>query len=357
MIEGSQSSAERNQITRHFSPSSLTFSVVICTRDRAKELECCLDAVSRQRYPYFDVLVVDDAPHDAAAFEIARRWGVLYVMEPQPGLSRARNLGLRASSGEIIAFLDDDAVPDPNWLQNLAVEFKDPQVAAVAGRIQELRAPGEPLSEVGEFYSLDCLGDQRRSVDRENPQWFEIANFGGIGQGSNMAFRRSALHSWAGFDHRLGRGSRISGGEEHYAFFSLIERGYRAVYAPDAQVYHPYPADLQIFRRHYLRHLAASTGYLTLLFVEEPNHRRRLMRYVFEALRGVRRTWRTPSPRCPARLVSRCRSYFALLLGPLLYLRTQFESAFHTCAPALSTQVSPAAMAGRDAEGIRASLR
>jgi len=132
----------------------LTFSVVICTRDREKELERCLDAVSRQKYPDFDVLVVDNAPHDAAAFEIARRWGVLYVMEPQAGLSRARNLGLRASTGEIIAFLDDDAVPDPNWLQNLAAEFKDPQVAAVAGRIKELRAPCAPRSEVGEFYAL-----------------------------------------------------------------------------------------------------------------------------------------------------------------------------------------------------------
>jgi len=335
----------------------LTFSVVIFTFDREKELERCLDAVSRQKYPDFDVLVVDNAPHDAAAFEIARRWGVLYVMEPQAGLSRARNLGLRASTGEIIAFLDDDAVPDPNWLQNLAAEFKDPQVAAVAGRIKELRAPGAPRSEVGEFYALDYLGDQRRSVDCGNPRWFELANFGGIGQGSNMAFRRSALHSWAGFDHRLGRGSRISGGEEHYAFFCLIELGYRVVYAPDAQVYHPYPADLQIFCGHYLRQLAASTGYLTLLFFEEPNHRRRLMRYVFEALRGVRRTWRTASLRCPARLVSRCRSYPALLLGPLLYLRTQFESAFKTWDPGLSMQVPTAAMPARDAEGVRVSLR
>lgn len=360
MQVGSQGSAVPNQITRCPSPSSLTgsvpsdsnltVSVVICTRDRERELERCLGAVSRQRYPYFDVLVVDNAPQDAAAFEIARRWGVLYVMELQVGLSRARNLGMRASTGEIIAFLDDDAVADPNWLQNLVVEFKDPQVAAVTGRIQELRAPGEPPNEIGEFYTLDCLGDQRRLVNRENPQWFEIANFGGVARGSNMAFRRSALHSWAGFDNRLGRGTRISGGEEHYAFFCLIERGYRVVYTPDAQVYHPYPADLRMLRSRELRRLAASTGYFTFLFFEEPNHRRRVIRYVFEALCGVRRTWRAAHRRSSVRLVSRCRSFSALLLGPFLYLRTQFERAqqSNTFAPALSGQLSTATMPARD---------
>jgi cellulose synthase/poly-beta-1,6-N-acetylglucosamine synthase-like glycosyltransferase len=369
MRQVSQGSAERSQKIRHpFNSSSKksapanstpTFSVIICTHDRGQELERCLDGISRQNYSYFDVLVVDSAPQDAVAFEIARRWGVLYVMEPKVGLSRARNLGVRVSTGEIVAFLDDDAVPDPNWLQNLAAEFKDPQVAAVAGRIQELRSTDEPPNEVGEFYSLDCLGDQRRRVDRENLQWFEIANFGGIGQGSNMAFRRSGLHSWPGFEHRLGRGSRISGSEEHYAFFRLIERGHRVVYAPDASVYHPYPADLPILRRHQLRHLAASTGYLTFLFFEAPNHRRQLIRYVFEALRGVRRTWRSASRRCPPRLVSRCRSYSALLLGPLLYLRTQLESALalKAYAPAVSGQLSTATMLATDGEVIRTSLR
>jgi O-antigen biosynthesis protein len=335
MQVGGQGSAARNQITRHFSPSlsrgsvpsdsTPTFSVVICTRDRGKELERCLDAVSRQRYPYFDVLVVDNAPQDAAAFEIARRWGVLYIMEPQAGLSRARNLGVRASTGEMIAFLDDDGMPDPDWLQNLAAEFQDPQVAVVTGRIQELRAPGEPRNEVGEFYSLDCLGDQRRPVDSETPQWFEIANFGGAGLGSNMAFRRSALHAWTGFDYRLGRGARISGGEEHYAFFCLIKRGYQVVYVPDARVYHPYPSDLRALRKHQLRQLTVATGYLTFLFFEEPDHRRQLARYAFEVLRGVRRTWRTAPPRHPARLVSRYRSFFALLLGPALYLQTRLH--------------------------------
>ena len=334
MLQDVQDSAERNQVQRCPPPSSTgsvpssstpTVSVVICTRDRGPELERCLGALSQQRYPNFDVTVVDSAPQDATAFEVARRWGVVYVMEPRAGVSRARNFGVRASTGEIVTFLDDDAVADPEWLRSLAAEFNDPQVAAVAGRIQELRAPGQSSDEVGEFFTLDCLGEERRVFDRENPQWFEIASFGGIGQGSNMAFRRSALGSLAGFDPRLGRGAPITGGEEHYAFFRLIEQSARIVYAPDATVYHPYPADLQALRKYHLQHLAAATGYLTFLFFQQPNYRRRLVRYVFEAMRGVRRTWRPANQRSSSGLVSRWRRSFALLVGPILYLRTCFE--------------------------------
>ena len=63
-------------------------------------------------------------------------------------------------------------------------------------------------------------------VDRAAPEWFERANFGGIGDG-NMALRRAVFASWPGFEEGIGRGMPVCGGEEHYAFFALIERGHR----------------------------------------------------------------------------------------------------------------------------------
>ena len=300
-------------------------SVVICTRNRSRELERCLEGLSHQRHRPFSVVVVDSAPDGAAAREIAQRWNAEYAIEPRQGLSRARNLGMRASTGEIIALLDDDAAPDPDWLRNLAVEFADPAVIAVAGRIQELRNAANPSDCVREFFSLDNVGVDRRVVDRTDPQWFEIANFGGIGRGSNMAFRRSALKSWPGFDHRLGRGTRISGSEEHYAFFRLIELGHRVVYGPDALVLHPYPADLSALRSHELRQLAASTAYLSFLFFEAPGHRIRIIRYVVEAMCGVRRHWRAGSPKRAPGLVPRWRRLAALVYGPMLYLQTVLD--------------------------------
>ena len=283
-------------------------------------------SVRQLRYPHFNILIVDNAPRDSATIEIAGRYGVPYVLEPEAGLSRARNLGLGTSDGAIVAFLDDDAVPDPNWLDRLAVEFSDPQVAVVAGRMLELRTAGEAASQVREYYSLDCLGNHKRIVDRDDAEWFELSNFGGIGIGTNMAFRRAALHDWAGFDHRLGRGQRISGSEEHHAFFCLAELGYRLVYAPDALVYHPYPPDLPSLRAHQARHLSSSTAYLAFLFFEEPKYRRRLLRYIIEGIRGIQRTWRSSGSAQTSRVISGVRAYWALLLGPVLYLRTRFES-------------------------------
>src|SRR5690349_8332931 len=73
-----------------FAPSC---SVVICTPDRPAELERCLEMVSRIVYPRFDVIVVDNAPCDTGARKVSARWGVRYITEPVPGLSRARNRG------------------------------------------------------------------------------------------------------------------------------------------------------------------------------------------------------------------------------------------------------------------------
>jgi len=116
--------------------SILSCSVVICTRDRPERLEQCLEAVARLDYPRVDALIVDNAPSDSRTRDLAARRGVRYLVEPLPGLSRARNRGARACETEIVAFLDDDAIPEPDWLSALAAEFMDPLVMAVAGRVR-----------------------------------------------------------------------------------------------------------------------------------------------------------------------------------------------------------------------------
>src|SRR6266852_5422463 len=105
--------------------SGLTCSIVICTRNRPAQLERCLEGLSHLTYPSFEVVVVDNASDDDQARRIAARWGVRYTVEPMRGLSRARNRGVLASIGEIIAFIDDDAVPRSEWLDALVSEFQD----------------------------------------------------------------------------------------------------------------------------------------------------------------------------------------------------------------------------------------
>ena len=111
-----------------------TCTVVICTRNRPTELGRCLEGVARLRYSNFDVLVVDNAPTDDRAREVAACWHARYIAEPVVGLSRARNRGARACDTDIVAFLDDDSIPEPEWLSRLVREFKNPSVMAVTGR-------------------------------------------------------------------------------------------------------------------------------------------------------------------------------------------------------------------------------
>jgi cellulose synthase/poly-beta-1,6-N-acetylglucosamine synthase-like glycosyltransferase len=312
-----------------FAPSC---SVVICTRDRPEKLEQCLEAVARLNYPRVDVLVVDNAPSDSRTRQLAARWGVRYLVEPVAGLSRARNCGARACDTEVIAFLDDDAIPEPEWLSALAAEFQEPLVMAVTGRTLPLSIETDAERLFARLGGFESGGEERLAVDRQSPFWFERANFGGIGNGGNMAFRRRAFDLWPGFEERLGRGAIVFAGEEDHAFFTLIDRGYRVVYTPHAVARHPVPRTMPELRAFLLRNLSAATAYMTFLFVEEPRYRWAVIRYVAEALRGKRRAWRPPLPGTQPypRVIPRWRALLAYLSGPALYVR----SCLARCSPA-----------------------
>jgi len=187
-------------------PSRLTLSIVVCTRNRPESLARCLAAVNLLDWSPRETLVVDNASETPGVEQIATQHGARYILEPRIGVSMARNTGLRHATGEMIACVDDDALPDPAWIANLVREFEDPRVAAVVGRT----IPGDSLaaddSLPARLSDLDG-GPQRRVVDRETPHWFEIANFGGIGAGANMTFRRSSFERWGGFDERISSGT------------------------------------------------------------------------------------------------------------------------------------------------------
>ena len=248
------------------------------------------------------------------------------MVEPVVGLSRARNRGARTSDTEVVAFLDDDSLAEPDWLASLACEFEDPQVMAAAGRTLPLSVETDAERLCACMAGADSAQAEpvRSIVDRHHPFWFQMANFGGIGDGGNMAFRRSAFDVWPGFHERLGRGSALHGGEEHHAFFSLIDRGYRVVYTSLAVTRHPYPRTMEDLRARHLRDLTAATAYITLMFAEEPRYRRLLARYVYEALKGSPRSWRREGITRRPRIVPRWHTLLARLSGPLLYARARY---------------------------------
>ena len=302
--------------------SSLSCSVVICTRDRPHVLARALQALEQQTIRDFEILVVDNAPNGHPATEVTARYGVRRVVEPVPGLSRARNRGARCCKTDLVAYLDDDSLPATDWLERILAEFQDERVIAVGGRV-ERSMPEEGVEPWHYAAARDSRRPQRRRVDSRTADWFELANFGALGDGNNMAFRRAAFNVWPGFDERLGRGGPLHGGEEHHAFFSLIDRGYAVVYTPAAVVRHPLPVTASELRNRCLKELRATAAYISMLWSEQPRYRAPLLRFVLEGMLGRRRSWRDPATRVPGSIVPRWRALLAVLSGPLLYRRVR----------------------------------
>jgi glycosyltransferase involved in cell wall biosynthesis len=105
----------------------------ICTHDRPLLLERCLRRLQDVDYPDFSVVVVDSAPKSPEPKLLAARYGARYELSPLKGLSRARNVGTRATQADIIAYLDDDMIPHSAWLRSLIKGFSDRDVVAVTG--------------------------------------------------------------------------------------------------------------------------------------------------------------------------------------------------------------------------------
>jgi glycosyltransferase involved in cell wall biosynthesis len=265
-----------------------TVEVIICTHDRPVLLERCLSHLKKIDYTAYSVVVVDSAPSTGQSYEIATKFDVAYVRCDAIGLSRARNLGLEVASADIVVYLDDDMIPRRDWLTGLVNQFADSKVVAVTGPMLPLELLACSDTDLQSPLRLATLGGNVIGVDRKSEHWFERANFGGIGDG-NFAARRLELKAIKGFDVRLGRGAIIDSGEEHYAFFKLLDLGHKIIYEPRAVVFHPrFIATNQALQRNFSDYVA----YVAFLCAHHPTRSLRLAKYSVEALFGVKRNWR-----------------------------------------------------------------
>lgn len=236
--------------------SGVDISVVICTHNRATSLRDTLAGLEAVDVPFglaWEVLVVDNASSDntRATVERFHKGSALplrYRYVGTPGLSRARNAGIEASRGDIVAFIDDDVRVRADWLAAVARAFQDhPEVACVGGRVflaAEIPRPPWWRKEYDGYVGEFDRGDEPRVV--------EGADGAMVGIGANLSFRRRAFEQCGTFRHDLGRrGNSLLMGEE----IELIERirraGRKTLYYPPAVVYH-LPGE-ERFRKSYLR--------------------------------------------------------------------------------------------------------
>lgn len=214
-------------------------SVVVCTHARPHYLAACLEGLARQDMAPLEVVVVDSASPPAPAAEIARlaeTAGARLIRADRPGLSVARNLGLAAATAPWTAWLDDDAVPEPDWARRLveAASALPPKAAALGGRIlPHWEAPlpqwwPESLRGVLTIIEWDGSGEP----GHDTPPGVAV-------YGANMAFRTASLRAIGGFPEELGRvGNRLLSGEEVEVLDRLCARGERVFYEGGVTVHH-----------------------------------------------------------------------------------------------------------------------
>jgi len=269
-------------------------------------LHNCLEALRRSVRAPDEVIVVDNSSGDPATESVARKFHARYVLEEKVGLSHARNRGITESNSGILVYIDDDAVPEANWLELMLQPFSDLTIAAVTGGVVLPGSPVQPPDHQPNFFL--------RNHDR---YWFEIAAFGGLGIGTNMALRKQACTGLSFFDERMGRGAPLNAMEEHHAFVRLLGSGYGIAVVPNAFVVHPIEERASL-EEDILRMVA----YLWLLFFDFPRNRRDLLSYIYRRLRHKPLTWARNSPQlgriitCGFRL--RIKSFIA---GTILFWR------------------------------------
>jgi glycosyltransferase involved in cell wall biosynthesis len=188
------------------------FSVVIPTYNRPDRLISGLTALTRQTFPDFEAVIVDqsDPPVQIPA-RFMKQLRIHYIHSTERGPALARNKGWRAATGDIVAFTDDDCVPDPNWLENAAQYFRERPIAGLEGLVRS-----------------DKIGD---------PRYRTVCNLGFEGIGymtANMFYRRDVLAKVNGFDERF----RFAFREDTDLAWRVLRHG-DIPFAGDASVFHP----------------------------------------------------------------------------------------------------------------------
>lgn len=210
-------------------------SVVICTRDRPGSLPVALEALCGQTRRDFELVVVDNAPRDSRTRRVVETLapGAVYVVEPVPGLPRARNAGIRAASGDVVAFTDDDCRPIPSWIQTTARSFAaDPALGCVTGPILplELETPAQEAMEARGGFNRGFLRRRHTLDDGDGP--VHPVQAWRFGAGGTMALSRACLDAIGGFDEALWRSEDLD------VFYRALRAGYALTFEPGTAVRH-----------------------------------------------------------------------------------------------------------------------
>jgi glycosyltransferase involved in cell wall biosynthesis len=218
-------------------------TVIICTHNRYEVLNDAIASIEMQDCPegLFELLIVDNSTdlkaQDIFLSEADISCGHRIIVERMPGLSRARNIGVRAASGNVVAFMDDDAVATPQWVSSIVETMRESEGAGIAGGpVRPIWPSSRPawLHEWLEGYlTIVERGSEVRALAHD--EWLA---------GTNIAFRRDPLLEAGLFNENLGRVGKLLLSNEELAVTEKIRRlGYSVIYNPAIEMHHKVHAD------------------------------------------------------------------------------------------------------------------
>lgn len=253
--------------------STVTMTVAVCTRDRPELLARLLHSIAGQSREPHEVLIVDNAPASERTRELVRGKFPLcrYVREPVPGLDFARNRALREATGTVLAFIDDDAVAESNWVEATEQVFADnPRIAACMGKVDalSLEHEGARLFEANGGFARGSsrihlppgAGDRPPGAPRPLIAW-SIS----VGSGVSMAIRQCVLAELGGFDEALDLGAALPGGGDLDMLWRVLEAGHEIVYEPRVAAKHEHRREKSAAEMQILEHNRALIATLTKL--------------------------------------------------------------------------------------------
>lgn len=257
-------------------------SVVICTRNRPAHLEKCLQRLQEQYCLPGEIIVVDNAPDNDETRLVAEAFHVRYVREDRPGLDVARNTGARRARSAIVAYTDDDTLPDRYWVYRVHETFNDETIAGMTGLViaASLNTEAEVIFEkfwpFNRGYIEKTFGDQffRSSLHCAPPVWQ-------IGAGANMAFRKALFEEVGYFDERLDVGAAGCSGDSEL-WYRMLACGFTIRYNPMAVVYHRHRNSIQGLRKQLYGYMRGFTVAILIQY-QRFGHRGNL-RHLFKVL-------------------------------------------------------------------------
>jgi GT2 family glycosyltransferase len=222
-------------------PSEPSLSVVVCTYDRYDVLPDAIHSLLQQQLDAgsLEIIVVDNSPNQENADRFRRGFvnetTVTYLLEPTPGLSHARNVGVAHARADLVAFMDDDAVAAPDWAFHILRAFETfvGSAGVVGGRILPRWVSAKPSwlgNDLLGYLSIVDWGGQTRPLQAH--EWLA---------GCNLAFDKQLLLSVGGFSQDLGRigaGHALLSNEEIEVAEKICRAGRLPIYCPDALVHH-----------------------------------------------------------------------------------------------------------------------